>query len=437
MNVFETSLIPATVSLLKYYQEFGFASFTKNYPYWYFGEVPYKYLIGPITPILINSDLLINNLIYFIPLFILISSIGWGLFFLSFFKEKRIFLFLLPFTIYLLTPFKYLYGFATSDFTSFFAKSLIPFFLILFYKKKYILSVLALVIMLLINTNVLPSVFVFAFCLCVKDLKFRLKKLFSIFLFSICASMLWYGPMYYLRILMNPSIGGRVGFSVIFGVINFFKLILPFVFALLIVKFAINLKRRLPQFIIISLFSFITMSLYRFFANPEFVLDWITWLYELEISIVLLTSYLVNKRNTSYLLILTPLFLITVGLGINLKLGVNHEKAILQRLEEISQGQRVFVSGSTVFSPSKLVQLRGGRDEVIKNKDWLTASYIFRESQDASLITNNLRLLKIKYVLVHTKDSKEYYHDFKNEEIWDKIGVLTYENEGDKIYKID
>ena len=438
MFIPQTSLIPATVALLKFYQLHGFSSFFQNYPYWYFGEVSYKYLIGPITPILLNSDILINNLSYIVLVLILTSSIGWALFFVAFFKpEKRFYIFHLSFIILLLGPFKYLYTLAITDFTSFFAKSLIPFFLIFLYKKKYILSILFLVFLLLINTNALPSVLVFSFCLSIKNYKTRLKPFFVVLVSSLLASSVWYGPLYYLKILMNPSIGGRVGLSAIWGALNFFKLLLPVVIAFVAVKMSGKLRRRLPIFIVGSIISFLTLSIYRFFANPDFWMDWITWFYELEISLSLLMAYAVYKKLYKYIVLSLFSVLCSLLLFFRLNLGNKNDMTILSDLEKIAGTDRVFMSGSTVFQPSELNQLRGGRDEVIKNSDWLIASYIFRESKDTDLIKKNLSDLKIKFVLVHTKNSKEYYHDFKNEEVWQQIGEKVFEQNGDVIYKVN
>jgi len=36
---------------------------------------------------------------------------------------------------------------------------------------------------------------------------------------------------------------------------------------------------------------------------------------------------------------------------------------------------------------------------------------------------------------VHTTASGEFYHDFKNVEIWEEIGELVKEERGDRLYK--
>ena len=43
----QTSLIPATVALVRWIETNGFSGL---YPYWYLGTTPVKYLIGPVVP---------------------------------------------------------------------------------------------------------------------------------------------------------------------------------------------------------------------------------------------------------------------------------------------------------------------------------------------------------------------------------------------------
>ena len=49
-----------------------------------------------------------------------------------------------------------------------------------------------------------------------------------------------------------------------------------------------------------------------------------------------------------------------------------------------------------------------------------------------------LRTLNISYVVVHTKDSGEFYHDFLYPQKFENISSLTkiYEKDGDVIYQV-
>jgi hypothetical protein len=44
----QTSLIPVQISLVKFWE--GGGNVFANYPYWYLGTTPYRYLTGPILP---------------------------------------------------------------------------------------------------------------------------------------------------------------------------------------------------------------------------------------------------------------------------------------------------------------------------------------------------------------------------------------------------
>src|SRR5512136_2387298 len=84
----QTSLIPATVALVRFFETFGFAAFTKNYPYWYLGTTPYKFLTGPIIPIAVSSihQMLKNISLFDISIYLiifswLISALGWVILF--------------------------------------------------------------------------------------------------------------------------------------------------------------------------------------------------------------------------------------------------------------------------------------------------------------------------------------------------------------------
>ena len=57
----QTSLIPAAVALTRYIAEHGFSG---NYPYWYLGTTPVRYLTGPVVP---NILIVLKNLFSFMP----------------------------------------------------------------------------------------------------------------------------------------------------------------------------------------------------------------------------------------------------------------------------------------------------------------------------------------------------------------------------------
>jgi hypothetical protein len=71
---------------------------------------------------------------------------------------------------------------------------------------------------------------------------------------------------------------------------------------------------------------------------------------------------------------------------------------------------------------------------VSTNSKWLPISYTLRESTDVNAISKGLNDLNIRYVLVNSEDSPDYYHDFKNIYLWDGIGKAVWQGSGDTIY---
>ena len=69
-----TSLIPAAVALTRYIAEHGFSG---NYPYWYLGTTPVRYLTGPVVP---NILIVLKNLFSFPNYFVALSSkaLNWA-----------------------------------------------------------------------------------------------------------------------------------------------------------------------------------------------------------------------------------------------------------------------------------------------------------------------------------------------------------------------
>src|SRR3990172_12738227 len=79
----QTSLIPATVALVRWIETNGFSGL---YPYWYLGTTPVKYLIGPVVPgVLVGlHKFLPGSSLFDLSYLILttsylILSFGWGL----------------------------------------------------------------------------------------------------------------------------------------------------------------------------------------------------------------------------------------------------------------------------------------------------------------------------------------------------------------------
>jgi len=111
----------------------------------------------------------------------------------------------------------------------------------------------------------------------------------------------------------------------------------------------------------------------------------------------------------------------------------------LGSVSNIVKKDLTFLSGSTVFWADALAdiyQVRGGRDQVAVHPTWDKAAWEFREGPAGEKTLEWVKKYKVKYVLVHTPDSKEYYHDFKNLEKWSGIGKSVFEGEGDILFKM-
>src|SRR3989344_6045478 len=78
----QTSLIPTLAALVRYIET---SSFWSNYPFWYLGTTPVRYLTGPVLPGLLivlrrfSGFSYITLIIFVIIITIIISSFAWGI----------------------------------------------------------------------------------------------------------------------------------------------------------------------------------------------------------------------------------------------------------------------------------------------------------------------------------------------------------------------
>ena len=118
------------------------------------------------------------------------------------------------------------------------------------------------------------------------------------------------------------------------------------------------------------------------------------------------------------------------------------EYQIGNQLSKIAkQGERVFLSGTTVFwlnAYFNLSQVRGGRDEASVDKDWRQAAWEIREGESLDESLTWLKRLKINYLVIHTSSSREYYHDFSHVDKFEDSAELKmiYGQDGDRIYQV-
>lgn len=500
----ETSLIPVTVALARFIEGEGITSALGIYPYWYLGT-PYRYLTGPIFPLLavgfhklISTVTLFDITIYIIVFSFLASALGWILLVKKLSGNRiRDTVYFLLFAFLLIFPWRYFYSLALGEASLTLARNLLPWALLTFWNsilspkpsdstKAYLLPVLSLTLLLLINTSILPIFLVgLASLLLAKSFKgekfkgiiSNLKKALLLSLYSLLLATLWYMPGYWWTVLTNPSIGGASGFRVIIRIFDLLRGSVPLILAVGAVYFSRRIKTRLSVFTLIWILTFGFLTLFRFIGDPDFWMDWTTWLSELEIGLALLVSLKVvnllkarksqilnlkSQTNTKlqipkskqfsigHLALVIFLFIIPFYLTWRFHLALGKPSLInpkppevvqsLQKLQEIAGDKRVFLSGSTVFWANALYdirQVRGGNDKAAVHPTWHHGAYQLREGKDSALALKWLEGLDTSYVLVHTSNSKEYYHDFRNISKWNKVGRIVWEEQGDFIVEVN
>lgn len=464
----QTSLIPVTVALVRFLETHGVSSFDTTYPYWYMWTTPFRFLMGPVVPIvevffhkLLPNVSLFDITILFVGVSFLLSALGWGALSLRICGIRKVGV--MVGILLLVLPWRYFSAVAFDEGSAVIARNFLPFALLgiwnLFEQKNvrnWLLAVILVSVLFLMNTEVSPSLFVGIVALILagsyRDGKIRpslVSKYAKIFLLVISSSLLvstvWYTPGYWITVLGNPSVGGASGVKAAINVINFLKTVLPIFLAVGAVYFWIKIKDRFRVFWLTWTLSFGLLTAFRFLANPNFWMDWTAWLGEIEVGIALLVA---SKLQTNWhpmvgalLLPFITTYLLWLRFSKPALIASSPPEALqsLTKLNEVAGSSRVFVSGASVFWLNAfydIPQVRGGRDEVSVDPNWRKAAWEFREGERSDEAIRWIKRLDIRYVLVHTSSSSEFYHDFKNIEKWDEIGKKIWEGEGDIIYQI-
>ncbi|OGE03550.1 hypothetical protein A3G16_00725 [Candidatus Curtissbacteria bacterium RIFCSPLOWO2_12_FULL_41_16] len=318
----------------------------------------------------------------------------------------------------------------------------------------------------------------------------NLKKAAIVIMLGWLLSLLWYGPNYWSTSFGAASIGGKSAVSAFVNLINQTRGFVPVILALVLVVWGFRPKTLYDKFILAWLTIFGSLTLFRFLADPDFWMDWTAWIGEVEVGLAMVmgrnfqfkieTSFRIANfklkitRLTIFYLLFAIYFLagwmvafqnrnfwlprasientveykiakwLELGTGPVSRFPPAFGEARLRRpaIATRSVGApTVFLSGTTAFWLNSLVdvrQVRGGRDEVSVNGDWRDAAWEIREGATGEGTERALRTLNISYVVVHTKDSGEFYHDFLYPQKFENISSLTkiYEKDGDVIYQV-
>src|SRR4030042_4004435 len=451
----QTSLIPIHIALARFLENEGIQAIFSNYPYWYLGTTPFRFLTGPIMPgllVLLHKALPFLNLFeifYFILIAsFLIGGVGVFIFIKSLIDtntatkitngKKEQFgnrLALLSALLFMFFPIALLL-FSFSDGVHIIAFNLLPLVLWqytrLLKKQRNLKNELFLIITitfviltdtLMINTLVMGMLITLFSIKGWQRIEANIKYSLKILIFALLLATWWYTPAYWWQILVAPSFSGKPLFAVIGQLAKLFPVVLALFLALFSGKL-IKLKQPAVKFCFSWLFVFGFLTLMRFIADPDFWLDWTAYSIELQFGFSIFGGLLINKwfcldkyqklkiKNKNdiskiksilslvcifafYFLIFTIVFKTYVLDYMRRNIEDSVEYKIGKKLSEvIKEDQKVFLSGTTVFWLNAFFdirQVRGGNDRVSVNSDWRKAAWEIREGLD---VQKSLKWLK-------------------------------------------
>ncbi len=470
----QTSFIPVQIALTRFLEKEGIKAIFLNYPYWYKGSTPFRYLTGPVVPfILVFLHQLLPGLNLFGIMFGLIGVFwligGVGLYKLSSklkaqsskiqIKDQRLISFLAA-GFYVLGPIvPFLFPF--SDGLSLISFSFLPwilFFYLRFLKqpklRNEILVCILISFAILIKSSIIPSLILALLALLLsqksKKIEARIKKLIKIFFISILISTAWYGPRYWYQLVFSPSFGGKPLFKIIGLLGQLLPLSLALVLGFSSQKF-IKSQNKAIKFAFLFTFIFLFLTLIRFLSDPDFWLDWSNYGLELQMGLAIGVGIILGRLGrwgkiiliTVYCLLFTTVFNQRVLKTLQLDVNQSLEYRLGQELDNLmTSGERVFLSGTPVFWLNAffdLNQVRGGKDEVSLDPNWRSLAWEIREGEEIEKTIQALKGLEVSFLVVHTEKSQEFFHDFKNIDKFkqDKRLKKVYQKDGDLIYQLE
>ena len=465
----QTSFIPVQVALARFLESQGWRAVFVNYPYWYLGTTPFRYLTGPILPTLLVS---LHRFLPGLTLF----EILLGLICITFpFGATGVYLLVKEMKggrfSALLAAIFYFFGpvipllFRFSDGIYLIALSFLPYILIFYLRflkqwqrKTAIYLTLSITGLVLLDTTIIPSL-IFAMTAVFlaktgwKNVEEKLKRSLWLIVYSVLLATIWYTPGYWLTLLTAPSLAGKTLLSVAISLPRLLAIALAFFLAIFSTRF-FKKKNLFRDFCFFWLFIFGFLTLARFMADPDFWLDWSAYGIELQMGIgmglSLILSRIKEKTRRTFmsmvlisLLIVSWLFLVKNNVIDTFQKEINQsvEYRIGEKLTEIVKpGEKVFLSGTTVFWLNTffdIPQVRGGEDKAAVHPIWDKAAWEIREGTKVELSEEWLRELGVKYLVVHDQTSKEFYHDFAYPEKFEQGNFQKlYQDNGDRIYQL-
>ena len=198
----------------------------------------------------------------------------------------------------------------------------------------------------------------------------------------------------------------------------------------------------------------------RFISDPDFWIDWSAYGLEIQMGIALCLGLVMsgqllkNKKHISKIKYFSIFFFLITAYCLLFTFVCKHtintlQKDITQSVEYkigtqlekiVKPGEKIFLSGSTVFWLNAffdIPQVRGGVDRASVNPDWRKAAWEIREGKNAKDAKKWLKTLNIDWLVVHSPDSQEFYHDFKYPDKFEELKELekVYDKNGDRIYR--
>lgn len=121
------------------------------------------------------------------------------------------------------------------------------------------------------------------------------------------------------------------------------------------------------------------------------------------------------------------------------------EFRVAAELERLRPSGRVFATGGTRFRLNSwflVPQIGGVFESGLRSRTPLDVAYQIRtdlgfpEGKQAELSITMLRALAVEYIVIHGRESAEFYRDFKNPEKFEGVLEKVWQERGDSIYKI-
>jgi len=458
-----TSFIPLQVALARFFEQTGLVAAGINYPYWYLGSTPFRWLTGPVVPGLLAAGRHVFPQAGWYDLFWVLAVVTWlaggaGMWFLA---RKlsggdgglAVLFWLAGPLVLLIFPF--------SDGVRLIGFAWLPWVLVSclrFWEKGELVDGVTVGALsaglLLTEALLLPQLVMAVVALAVGKYGWngagrRIKKSGLLLVLGVLTASIWYGAGFWWQLLGSPSFGGLPLYRVAGQLAKLLPVALAMGLALIAGK-GIRARSSLARFAFYWTFVFAFLTVMRFLADPDYWLDWSGYGVELQLGVSLLLAVWVEKKTAKaqimyaciYMLIFAYISWSYLIPSFQRDLSDTVEFRISRELSKLVRpGESVFLSGTTAFwlnANCDLVQFRGGRDQAARLKGWDELAWEIRESTDTEMAVAKLAEEGIDWLVVHGEESSEYWHDFRKPDRFEGVSglVKAYDREGDRIYMV-